>query len=146
MTQNFQGELESWRPRIFQVQRQSAIGPGRASVADKRKGDLLENFSLLGEAVLGVLFKPLIDWRITHIMNGNLLYIFIYFCFFRTAPMAHGRSQSRGRIRAVAAGLSHNHSNTGSKLRLWPTPQLTAAPDPWPSEQGQGSNPYPHGS
>ena len=30
-------------------------------------------------------------------------------------------------------------------LCLWPTPQLTAMPDPWPAEQGQGSNPHPHG-
>ena len=29
---------------------------------------------------------------------------------------------------------------------LRPTPQLKATPDPWPAEQGQGSNPQPCGS
>ena len=30
--------------------------------------------------------------------------------------MAHGRSQASGQIGAVAAGLQHSHSNTGSEL------------------------------
>ena len=30
--------------------------------------------------------------------------------------------------------------------RLQPTPQLTATPDPQPTERGQGANPQPHGS
>ena len=46
------------------------------------------------------------------------------------APMAHGDPQARGQIRAVAAGLRHGHSNTGSKPHLRPIPQLTATPDP----------------
>ena len=36
-------------------------------------------------------------------------------------------------------------SNVGSEPRLPPIPQLTATPDPWPTERGQGSNPQPHG-
>ena len=48
------------------------------------------------------------------------------FCFllFRPVPRAYayGVSQARGQI----AGLHHSHSNMGSKLHLWPTPQLTA--------------------
>ena len=51
--------------------------------------------------------------------TGPLLpiYLFIYlvFCFFRAAPMACGNSQARRRIRAVAAGLHHSHSNAGSE-------------------------------
>ena len=42
--------------------------------------------------------------------------------------MAYGGSQARGLIGAVASGQSH--SNTRSELRLRPTPQLTAMPDP----------------
>ena len=60
--------------------------------------------------------------------------------------MAHGGSQARGRIGAVAIGLRQSHSNTGSEQHLQPTPQLTATQDPEPTEQGQGSNPQPHGS
>ena len=52
--------------------------------------------------------------------------IFICLSFFRAAPAAHGGSQARGRVRAIAAGLYHSHSNARSKLRLWPTPQLMA--------------------
>ena len=49
-------------------------------------------------------------------------------------------------IRAVVTGLRQSHSNMGSQLCLRPTPQLMATPDPQPAEQGQGSNPQPHGS
>ena len=49
------------------------------------------------------------------------------FLRFRAAPVAYGSYQARGRrIRAVAASLCHSHSNTGSQLRLHPTPQLMA--------------------
>ena len=51
----------------------------------------------------------------------------------------------RGRIRATAAGLHHSQSNEGSELRLRPTLQLMAMPDPGPTEQGQGSNMHPYG-
>ena len=47
--------------------------------------------------------------------------LFIYLGFFaisRAALLAYGGSQARGLIRAVAAGLHHSHSNTGSELRL----------------------------
>jgi len=60
--------------------------------------------------------------------------------------MACGVSQARGPIRVVATGLRQSHSNAGSEPRLRPTPQLTAMSDPQPTEQGQGSNPQPHGS
>ena len=61
--------------------------------------------------------------------------------------MANGGSQARGLIRAIAASLHQSHSNTGSEPPcLRPTPQLTATPDPQPTEEGQGSNPQPHGS
>ena len=66
--------------------------------------------------------------------------------FSRTALAAYGSFQARGRIRAVAASLHQSHSNSGSKPCLQPIPQLTATLDPQPTEQGQGSNPQPHGS
>ena len=70
--------------------------------------------------------------------KGNM--IFFFFCLFRTAPVTHGSSLTRVKIRVVAAGLHHSHSKTRSELRLRPTPQLMAVPDPWPTEQDQGSN------
>ena len=80
------------------------------------------------------------------IIKKKLTYVyFIIIFFFRAIPTACGGSQARGRIRATASGLHHRHSNVGSKLSLWPTPQLMAMLDPWPTEQGRGSNPHPHG-
>ena len=64
-------------------------------------------------------------------------YLFIYlFMLFRAAPAAYAGSQARGQIRAIAASLchSHSHSNAGSEPHLRPTPQLTATPDPKPTE------------
>ena len=46
---------------------------------------------------------------------------FLALLFFRATPAAHGRSQARGWIRALAAGLHHSHSNAGSQLSLPPT-------------------------
>ena len=55
---------------------------------------------------------------------------FFFFAFSRATPVAYGRSQARGRIGAVAAGLHHSHSNAGSEPCLLPIPQLTAMLDP----------------
>ena len=61
--------------------------------------------------------------------STHIYQCFVFF-FFKATGMAYGSSQARGQIRAVAAGLRHNHSNSGSKLCLPPTPQLTAMLDP----------------
>ena len=69
-----------------------------------------------------------------------------FFGLFRPAPAAYGGSQATGPVRAIAASLHHSHSNAGSRPHLRPTPQLTAMPDPYPTERGQGSNRQPHAS
>ena len=66
----------------------------------------------------------------------------IYFCLLRATPKTYGGAQARGPIGGVAAG----HSHAKSKPCLWPTPQLMAMTDPWPTEQGQGPNLQPRGS
>ena len=58
-------------------------------------------------------------------------FFFFFFCLFRAALAACGGSQSRGWIRAAAAG--HSHSLSGSKPCLQPTPQLMATSDPQPT-------------
>ena len=69
-------------------------------------------------------------------------FFFFFFCW--AAPVAYGSSQAKGPTRAVANSL--RHSNVESKSHLWPTPQLTAMPDPQPTDQGQGLNPQPYSS
>ena len=58
--------------------------------------------------------------------NGDSFLILPSFfkSLFRAPLMAHGDSQARGRIGAVAAGLRQSHSNSGSEPCLRPTPQL----------------------
>ena len=49
------------------------------------------------------------------------IYLFIYLSFSAiswAAPAAHGGSQARGLIGAVAADLCHSHSNVGSESLL----------------------------
>ena len=90
---------------------------------------------------------------LSHNGNSNFLNVLSYnifcccccpFAFFRAAPTAYGGSQSRGLIGAVATSLHQSHRNAESEPCLQPTPQLTAMPNPQPTEQGQGSNPQPH--
>jgi len=52
------------------------------------------------------------------------------FYLFRATLMAHGNSQTRALIGAVAASLYHSLRNLGSEPRLRPTPQLIAMLDP----------------
>ena len=73
--------------------------------------------------------ESLADTSFTSQNFKNITLFFVWF-FFRATPMAYGHSQTRGQIRAVVAGLSHSHSNAGSELCLWPTPQIMAMPDP----------------
>ena len=49
-------------------------------------------------------------------------------------PSVYGGSQARGQIRTIAAGLHLSYGKAGSEPHLRPTPQLTAMPDPEPTE------------
>ena len=52
----------------------------------------------------------------TQLPSFSLCISFLFFfCLFRAAPAAYGRSQARGQSRATAAGLHHSHSNTKPK-------------------------------
>ena len=56
-------------------------------------------------------------------------FFFFFFAFSWAAPMAYGGSQTRGLIRAIAAGLCQSHSNAGCEPSLQATPQLMATLD-----------------
>ena len=43
---------------------------------------------------------------------------------------AYGSSLAKGQIGAVAAGLRHSHSNSGSELYVWPKLQIAEMLDP----------------
>ena len=70
-------------------------------------------------------YLPSVCWS-----NLYHLYLFFFFGLFRAVPEAYGGSQARGLIGAVATGLHHSRSNSGSEPCLRPIPQLMATPDP----------------
>ena len=59
-----------------------------------------------------------------------LHFFFFFLSFSRATPEAHGGSQAKGPVGAVAAGLCHSHSNTRAELHLQTTPQLMEMQDP----------------
>ena len=61
---------------------------------------------------------------------GQHRLLFIYFFLFGAISAAHENSQTRGWIRAAAAGLPHSCSNVRSEPHLGPTLQLAAMTDP----------------
>ena len=56
--------------------------------------------------------------------HSVFFFFFVFLLFLWAAPTAHGGTQARGRIGAVAASLHHSHSNARSELCLQPAPQL----------------------
>ena len=79
-----------------------------------------------------------ISWRDSQVTEKAYAVTHFSFSFFAS-------SKAKGLIGATAASLHHSHINLGSEPYLWPTPQLTAMPEPQPTDQGQGSNLHPHG-
>ena len=86
-------------------------------------------FRFLFYLLLSGVFGLQVHWQMFLSLSLSLS-LFFFFLLFRAAPAADGSSQVRGPIGAVAASLRHSHSNVGSEPCLWPTPQLTATPDP----------------
>ena len=104
---------------------------------------ILNIASLLNSFIIWVSFNLEISrYAMSYAYRNNLTSPFPFFFFFlifiylfillvfRASPVAYGGSQARGLIGTTAASLRHSHSKAGSKPRLWPTPQLTATPDP----------------
>ena len=102
-------------------------------------------FSCSECGILDALPPPSLSENLLEFVYCKLIPLLFFFFFWGGASRAHGGSQARGQIRAVATGLHYSHSNTRSKLHLLPTPQLMATPDPQPTERSQGSNPQPLG-
>ena len=70
---------------------------------------------------------------------NSFFFFFLVFCLFRAAPAAYGCSQVRGLIRAV--------SPVDARAIAMPDPGcICDLHHSSPTEQGQGSNPQPHGS
>ena len=77
--------------------------------------------------------------RLCSLSLSFIYFLFFIFLHFRASPAVYESSQASDRIGAVAAGLHHSHSSTGSKPCLRPIPQPTTTPDPWPTDRDQGS-------
>ena len=67
---------------------------------------------ILGEGNAGMVEKIGHSLRDRRLVFFALFVLFCFFCLFRATPEAHGGSQSRGPMGAIAAGLHHSHSNT----------------------------------
>ena len=76
-------------------------------------------------------------WKMTH------AFFFFFPCFL--GSYSWHMEVPRGWIGAEVANLCQSHSNTRYERSLQPTPELTAVPDPRPTDGGQESNPRPHG-
>ena len=74
--------------------------------------------------------KKAIDGKLVKSICDSVNSMYLVFCLFRAAPVAYGGYQARGLSGAVATSLHQSHSNARSELRLRPTPQLTATPNP----------------
>ena len=73
-----------------------------------------------------ICFSKLVDHKLLYqkVTIAILIYIIIILSFLgctMAVPTAYGGFQIRGRIRAVATGLCHSHSNARSELHLRPT-------------------------
>ena len=79
---------------------------------------------------------PALILSITYFWGVGVFFLFVcfVFCFSRATSTAYGGSQAMGRIGAVTAGLHRSHRNPRSEPCLHPAPQLTAMPDPEPTE------------
>lgn len=67
------------------------------------------------------IFRMLPEMKMKLYYTQERVSVFVYlFCFrfFKTAPVAYGSSQARGKIGAAPAGLHHSHINEGSKTCL----------------------------
>ena len=103
----------------------------------------LSEFTMVGPGDLMTVFFLILFIRVLgdrlnrdQILRGRyfsfFFFFFFFFCLFAiswAAPAAHGGSQARGPIGALATGLRQSRSNAGSEPCLQPTPQLTATPD-----------------
>ena len=68
----------------------------------------------------------------------HIFYLLLFvFLLFRASTAAHGNSQARGQIRAVAADLHLSDSNTRAEPYLQPLLQLVAMLDPQPTEKAR---------
>ena len=118
------GQGERWR--IGWGPLACVSGPCRAGGSGLRLG---QAFSVLPRSLeLKVRLDCPVCFRGALVSAVLFIYLFIFglFAFSRATPSAHGGSQARGLIGAVAAGLHHSHSNGGSEPHLQTTPQLTA--------------------
>ena len=64
-------------------------------------------------------FECILEMSRFHInCNSHPFFLFFFDCLFRATSTAYGGAQARGLIRAIAARLSHSHSNTRAELHL----------------------------
>ena len=74
-----------------------------------------------------------------------LSFFLLFFAFFLGPHSPHMEVPRLGVESELQLLADATAIATGSEPRLQCTPQVTATPDPQPTERGQGLNPHPHG-
>ena len=62
------------------------------------------------------------------VMTSKYLFIYLFIFVFLGSHLSHVEVPDQGLNKSYSCHLHHSHSNTGSRPRLQPTPQLMAAP------------------
>ena len=117
--------FSSWKPLAScWVRCPSSVLPSH--LVPPSNGPLL---TLYGNHSFSSMSAPMVQGLLFYLCTKYSKEFFKKICII-TTPEAYESSQTRGWIRAEAAGLHHSHSNAGSELCLRPAPQLTAPSDP----------------
>ena len=86
--------------------------------------------------------------NISFFLSFFFLFFFFFFFFGFLGPHSKHMEGPRLGVQSELWSLAYTTvtPTQESEPHLQPTPQLMATPDPLTNEQGQGSNPQPHGS
>ena len=118
----------SWRSRLFPETSADGLAlrplPFHRWVPLPRLSSFPRDLSGSSQAGLGATLNSQAQGQLSNLIphwhlgkaRGGLAFYLYYFFLFRAAVVAHGSSQTRGRIRAIAADRRHSHSHSHARF------------------------------